>query len=245
MPATLTPDALPRARRDRRDRHRARVLPRPPGSSHGQAGDRALLRGGAARRRRRGRGVQLPHRPRRRHDAAPRVRVRQLGAGLRRLPLHPGPRDVAPDPVVGGHRAGAVRPRRRGDRRARWRSRPDAILRRQIERAAAMGFHVKIGAELEFFLFENSYRDARGAATTASSRRTRTSSRTTTSSRRPATSTSSARSATASTPRGSPSSSPRARPGAVSTRSTSSTPTRWRWRIATRSTRTAPRRSRR
>ena len=37
---------------------------------------------------------------------------------------------------------------------------PRRILRRQIERAAAMGFHVKIGAELEFFLFENSYRDA-------------------------------------------------------------------------------------
>ena len=37
---------------------------------------------------------------------------------------------------------------------------PRRILRRQIERAEAMGFRIKIGAELEFFLFENSYRDA-------------------------------------------------------------------------------------
>jgi glutamine synthetase len=37
---------------------------------------------------------------------------------------------------------------------------PRRILRRQIERAEARGLRVKIGAELEFFLFENSYRDA-------------------------------------------------------------------------------------
>jgi glutamine synthetase len=37
---------------------------------------------------------------------------------------------------------------------------PRRILRRQIERAEAMGFRIKIGAELEFFLFENSFRDA-------------------------------------------------------------------------------------
>jgi len=37
---------------------------------------------------------------------------------------------------------------------------PRRILRRQIERAAAMGLKVKIGAELEFFLFEDSYREA-------------------------------------------------------------------------------------
>lgn len=37
---------------------------------------------------------------------------------------------------------------------------PRQILRRQIERAAARGLTVKIGAELEFFLFEDSYREA-------------------------------------------------------------------------------------
>lgn len=37
---------------------------------------------------------------------------------------------------------------------------PRQILRRQIARAAALGYEVKIGAELEFFLFEDSYRDA-------------------------------------------------------------------------------------
>ncbi len=37
---------------------------------------------------------------------------------------------------------------------------PRRILRRQIERAAALGLRVMIGAELEFFLFEDSYREA-------------------------------------------------------------------------------------
>jgi glutamine synthetase len=37
---------------------------------------------------------------------------------------------------------------------------PRQILRRQVERAAAAGFTVNIGAELEFFLFKDSYEDA-------------------------------------------------------------------------------------
>ena len=37
---------------------------------------------------------------------------------------------------------------------------PRQILRRQIERAAALGFQVKIGAELEFFLFKDTYEEA-------------------------------------------------------------------------------------
>jgi glutamine synthetase len=37
---------------------------------------------------------------------------------------------------------------------------PRRILRRQVDRAAALGYRVKIGAELEFFLFEDSYREA-------------------------------------------------------------------------------------
>ena len=37
---------------------------------------------------------------------------------------------------------------------------PRNILKRQIERAAAAGFTVKIGAELEFYLFKDSYEEA-------------------------------------------------------------------------------------
>jgi glutamine synthetase len=37
---------------------------------------------------------------------------------------------------------------------------PRQILKRQLERAAALGFTVKMGAELEFFLFKESFEDA-------------------------------------------------------------------------------------
>ena len=37
---------------------------------------------------------------------------------------------------------------------------PRRILRRQVERAAAMGFAVKCGSELEFFLFKDSFEEA-------------------------------------------------------------------------------------
>lgn len=40
---------------------------------------------------------------------------------------------------------------------------PRRILRRQLERAAAHGLTVKIGAELEFFLFKDTYAEARAA----------------------------------------------------------------------------------
>ena len=51
---------------------------------------------------------------------------------------------------------------------------PRRILRSQVERAAALGYTVKFGAELEFFLFQESLRRGRGEGTTATSRRTRT-----------------------------------------------------------------------
>ncbi len=38
---------------------------------------------------------------------------------------------------------------------------PRRILRRQVERAAAMGYRVYVASELEFFLFRDSYEDAR------------------------------------------------------------------------------------
>src|SRR5688500_9750542 len=37
---------------------------------------------------------------------------------------------------------------------------PRQILRRQLERAAALGYQVKIGSELEFFLFTDTYTEA-------------------------------------------------------------------------------------
>jgi glutamine synthetase len=37
---------------------------------------------------------------------------------------------------------------------------PRRILRRQVERAAAAGYTVKCGSELEFFLFRDSYEEA-------------------------------------------------------------------------------------
>ena len=40
---------------------------------------------------------------------------------------------------------------------------PRGILKRQLEAAAGAGFHAKMGSELEFFLFEGSYTDAREA----------------------------------------------------------------------------------
>ncbi len=40
---------------------------------------------------------------------------------------------------------------------------PRAILRRQVEQAAARGFAVKCGSELEFYLFADSYEEARAA----------------------------------------------------------------------------------
>ena len=43
---------------------------------------------------------------------------------------------------------------------SRSRSRPGASSQRQLERAAALGYTVKTGSELEFFLFKESYDDA-------------------------------------------------------------------------------------
>ncbi len=39
---------------------------------------------------------------------------------------------------------------------------PRSMLRRQLERAAALGFNAKAGSELEYYLFTDSYRDAAG-----------------------------------------------------------------------------------
>lgn len=40
---------------------------------------------------------------------------------------------------------------------------PRTVLRRQVERAAAMGFDARGASELEFFVYEDSYRDAAGS----------------------------------------------------------------------------------
>ena len=98
-----------------------------------------LLRGGA-RRRWRDRGVRLPARGRRRHDPAPGLRVRELGDGLRRLPLRPRLRHAARDPVAREDRARAVRPGRRHTGEPVEVS-PRRILQRQLERAADARLH--------------------------------------------------------------------------------------------------------
>ena len=112
------------------------------------------------RRGRRRARLQLPARGRRRHDAAAGLRVRQLGRGLRRREGGARHGDAAPHPVAREDRAG---------RCATWSTKatatpievsPRQILSRQIERAAAAGYTVKIGAELEFFLFKDSYDEA-------------------------------------------------------------------------------------
>ena len=132
------------ADRRRRHRHRARRVPRPPGPARRQAGDRALLPRPRARRTA-DRGVQLPPRGRRRHDAAPGLRVRELGA-----------RATATSAAGPTSRRCA---RSRGSRRPRSCSAtsstrrpaspvevsPRRILHRQVERAAALGYTVMCG----------------------------------------------------------------------------------------------------
>ena len=85
------------------------------------------------------RGLQLPARRRRRHDAAARLPLRQLGAGLRRLQRRARPGDAAARAVAREDRARALRPRRRGRPASPVEVSPRRILQRQIERAAELG----------------------------------------------------------------------------------------------------------
>ena len=124
--------------RRRRDRHRPRLLPRHAGPADRQARERALLRrAGGARDAR----LRLPARGRHGDGAGPGLCGGVLGSRLRRLRDPAGPRDPAPDPLAGGHRAGARR-RGRPPRRAAGpcaaldpappdRARPSDGLRRQ------------------------------------------------------------------------------------------------------------------
>ena len=151
---------------------------------------------------------------RRRHDPAARLRVRELGVGLRRLPLRARPGDAA-------HASrGSRRPRSScatsSTRRpaSRSRCRPARSCIRQVERAAALGLPREVARRSSSSSSSRSrYEEAQAKRVPGPHAALRTSSRTTTSSRRPATSTSSARSATAWTTRASRSSSRRARPG--------------------------------
>ena len=146
-------------RRRRRDRHRARRVPRPAGSAHGQAGHGPLLprprRGPATAARHR--GLQLPARRRRRHERAcqgyrfanwekgygdfggrPDLATLRVTPWLEKtaLVLCDLLDDATGEPVE-------VSPRQ--------------ILQRQIERAAERGLQVMFGSELEFFLFDAPY----------------------------------------------------------------------------------------
>ena len=53
-----------------------------------------------------------------------------------------------------------------------WPYCPRTILRRQLERATALGYEFKIGAELEYFLVRRNARTARSSSPTRSTRST-------------------------------------------------------------------------
>ena len=117
--------------------------------------------------------MPVPARDRHGDGAAARLRLRELGHGLRRLPDGPRHGDAAAVPVAREDRDGDLRHRRRGDGRAgRGRARGRSC-KRQIATAAEMGFQVKTGSELEFYLFKDSfdelaergYRDPRPSST--------------------------------------------------------------------------------
>ena len=72
-----------------------------------------------------------------------------------------GHRDAAAVPVAREDGDGDLRHRRRGDGRADRGRRRAQILKDQIANAAAMGYLVKTGSELEFYLFKDSFDDAR------------------------------------------------------------------------------------
>ena len=104
--------------------------------------------------------VQLPARGRRRDERAARLPVRELGAGLRRHRRAARPRDDPPHPVARRDRARAVRPRRRGDRRAGRGLAPPHPATPGRARRRASGFTVLFARELEFFLFRESLDEA-------------------------------------------------------------------------------------
>ena len=219
--AALDVDELERADRRRRDRHRARRAS-PTCRAGSWASGSPATSSSTTCSASGDRGLQLPARGRRRHDAAARLPLRQLGPGLRRLqracPTSPTLRLVpwlektalvlcdlvdeeTGEPVE-------VSPRQ--------------ILRRQVERAAALGLHGEDRRpSSSSSCSRTSYEEAAAKRLPRPHAALATGSRTTTSSRRPGTSTSSARSATAWTAPACRSSSPRARPAAASTRSTS------------------------
>ena len=172
--------------------------------------------------------------------------VRELGAGLRRLRAAPPTSStLRTDPVAREDGARAVRPLRRGDRRAgRGVAPPDPAAPGRAGRGA--GLPVKMRVRARVLPVPGLLRGGRREGLPRAHAALATSSRTTTSSRRPATSTSSARSATAWTTRASRSSSRRARPGKGQHEINLVYADAGRdGRPARRSTRTAPRRSRR
>ena len=78
--------------------------------------------------------------------------------------LAPRPRHPPAHPVAARHRARDGRPRARPgageDHGAPVSVSPRQILKRQIERLAALGLEPFVGTELEFIVFDDTYRDA-------------------------------------------------------------------------------------
>ena len=93
-------------------------------------------------------------------NPVPGLRARQLGERLRRFRHAAGSRHAAPRPVARGDRARALR-RRRPRRDAGRAVAAAAAEGAGREGATAMGYDAKFGSELEFFLFRESYEEAR------------------------------------------------------------------------------------
>src|SRR5262245_12134866 len=76
--------------------------------------------------------------------------------------LHPDPATLRPYP--GAERTAAVMADVYTEHGEPVEVAPRWVLRRQVERARVAGFQVLLGSELEFYLFEQPYRDARAQA---------------------------------------------------------------------------------
>ena len=140
----------------------------------------ALLR----RRGRRARHarVRLPAGLRHGHGSGARLPVHELGEGLRRLPAGPRLQHAARRVVAATRRRWCSATCTKRSATSSCRIAPRGILRKQLERAAELGFTAMGASELELYVFKDSYEDARRRASSTSSR-SAASSRTTTSSR--------------------------------------------------------------